>query len=106
MLVVVVRYFGGVKLGVGGLIRAYRQSAKTTLEQGKMVTRYPEDLLELRFNYPEMNAVMQLISEFQGRIVGRDFGENCQIRFTVRRNTTAQIQRRLSLLPNLEAIIH
>lgn len=105
VLVIVVRYFGGVKLGVGGLIKAYRTAAREALDLAKVVERYQEDFLEVRFNYPEMNAVMGCINEFKGRILVQDFDERCKIRLGVRRKFTGQIRERLALMPNLEVLM-
>ena len=58
VLIVVVRYFGGVKLGTGGLIQAYKTAAKDAIENGKIITKIWTGKLEIRFNYLQMNDVI------------------------------------------------
>jgi uncharacterized YigZ family protein len=65
VLVVVVRYFGGKLLGVGGLIRAYRAAASDALDHNTLIERRVFDKIKLDFRYEQMNAVMKLIKDFQ-----------------------------------------
>ncbi|MEJ2585900.1 MAG: YigZ family protein, partial [Robiginitalea sp.] len=65
VLVCVVRYYGGTKLGVGGLIQAYREAARGVLEEARIVTRVPVCILTLDFEYPLLDAVMRFISQHQ-----------------------------------------
>ena len=69
LLVVVVRYFGGTLLGVSGLIQAYKQAAGDALSNAVVFTKTVEHLLEIAFEYPAMNSLMQLIKEDQLEIV-------------------------------------
>ena len=64
ILIVVVRYFGGTKLGVGGLVSAYKECAKATLEANKIITREITIPIQLKFNYLQMNNVMKIIKEY------------------------------------------
>ncbi|MEI6750108.1 MAG: IMPACT family protein [Bacteroidales bacterium] len=72
-LVVVIRYFGGVKLGVSGLIFAYRKAAGEAIEQASIVTRIISDVYELEFNYAAMNDVMRIIKEESCTILSTEF---------------------------------
>src|SRR5690606_6546424 len=63
VLIVVVRYFGGTKLGVGGLIQAYKTAAQMALEHAKIIESTVDKIFEIHFDYPEMNIVMRLIKE-------------------------------------------
>ena len=65
VLVVVVRYFGGVKLGVGGLIQAYRTAAKTVLDSAKTVNKEIKEMVILHFDYEQINLVMQFLKRYQ-----------------------------------------
>ena len=78
-LVIVVRYFGGVKLGVGGLISAYRNSALQCLESSKIVTKLITDIIELHFEYPLMNEVMRKVKQHNITITNQKFESNCII---------------------------
>lgn len=79
LIVVVVRYFGGVKLGTSGLITAYRAAAAAALEAGEYAERLVEERLRLTFGYEHMNAVMRMVKELQPRILSQDYGERGDI---------------------------
>ena len=78
-LVAVVRIFGGTKLGVGGLISAYKETAKLTLEEAQVVKRVLRQHLTVLFNYPEMDVVMRLIKMHQLKVLSQDFNLKCQL---------------------------
>ena len=86
VLVVVVRYFGGVKLGVGGLINAYRSAAQMALENVKIIEKTININYTLTFEYKNMNKVMRIIKEKQLNIVNQVLELNCNIEFSVRKN--------------------
>lgn len=86
ILVVSVRYFGGTKLGVGGLISAYKTSAKLTLENSKIITKTINQKFELIFEYEMMSKVMRLLKEKNGLILHQDLGLNCKLLVAVRKN--------------------
>jgi uncharacterized YigZ family protein len=79
VLVVVVRYFGGTLLGVGGLIRAYRAAAAAALEQAGSVEKKVEQSLELNFPYPQTNAVMQVLKEYRLKPDSQHFDLDCSL---------------------------
>ncbi|NNK71743.1 MAG: YigZ family protein [Flavobacteriaceae bacterium] len=81
VLVVVVRYFGGTKLGVGGLITSYKSAAKNALDEAEIITHYITCRYEMHFDYPLMNQAMQIIKEFEAEVVKRQMESDC--RFTV-----------------------
>lgn len=91
VLVVSVRYFGGIKLGVGGLIQAYKTSAQLTLEAAKIVERTIDVTFQLHFEYPEMNIVMRLIKEEDLKIIKQDLSLDCKIDFIVRKKEADRI---------------
>lgn len=74
-VVVVTRYFGGTKLGTGGLIRAYSASALSALDQATIVKKYPQATLRLHFSYPLTNAVQQVLAHFDAETTDSKFGE-------------------------------
>lgn len=69
VLVIVVRYYGGIKLGVSGLVKAYKESAKVTLEEARIVTKELETEIEIRFNFNQQNTIFTLLSKFDGKII-------------------------------------
>ena len=79
ILVVVVRYFGGTKLGVGGLINAYRSAASDALDHSKIVECKVYDSLKLEFGYERMNAVMKIIKDFQLDFKQQEFDMDCSL---------------------------
>ncbi|WGK64907.1 IMPACT family protein [Croceiramulus getboli] len=98
ILVVVVRYYGGTKLGVGGLINAYRTTAQMTLEAGKIIVRYLECELELTFEYPLLNTVMRVIKEEELDIAEQQMELNCRIRIRFRESELQRIQGRFKAI--------
>lgn len=85
ILIVVVRYFGGVKLGVGGLINAYKTAAQMALEEANIVTRTIDEVFVINFDYPEMNIVMRLIKENNLNIIEQKLELDCMIYISVRK---------------------
>lgn len=90
-LVVVVRYFGGTKLGVGGLIQAYKTGAQMALEASKIVKRTIDENFILKFEYPEMNTVMRIIKEEELEIIDQKLELSCEIEISVRQKEAERI---------------
>ena len=101
VLVVVVRYFGGTKLGVGGLVSAYKLAAKMALEKAVIVERTVDQKLSLRFDYQYMDKVMRIIKENDLRILSQKMELDCLICITVRKN---DINRIVGLVQNLRCV--
>lgn len=91
VLIVVVRYFGGVKLGVGGLINAYRTAAQMAIENSSIVERTINNEYRLQFDYKNMNKVMRIIKEKQIQIVNQKLELDCQIDISVRKKDSKTI---------------
>ena len=91
VLIVVVRYFGGVKLGVGGLINAYKTAAQMALEASKIVTRTIDHKFEIAFDYPEMNKVMRVIKENNLNVIDQILELDCKIIISVRKKEADRI---------------
>jgi len=85
VLVVVVRFFGGVKLGVGGLISAYRTAAKMALDASKIIETTIDVLLKIKFDYKNMNKIMRIIKEKKLNITSQKLNESCEIIISVRK---------------------
>lgn len=84
VLVVVVRYFGGIKLGIPGLIRAYKTSTADALSQAAVVEKLAGISYRLHFGYASMNAVMKVVKDLSLPQRDQDFGENCSLQVRVR----------------------
>lgn len=91
ILIVVVRYFGGVKLGVGGLINAYKTAAQMALEASDILKRTIDERFVLQFDYPEMNIVMRVIKEHNLNIIEQDLGLDCKIYIAIRKKDVEAI---------------
>lgn len=98
ILIVVVRYFGGVKLGVGGLINAYRTTAQMALEASNIVERTIDIQFEVAFDYPEMNIVMRIIKENDLEIIDQKLALDCKIYLSVRRGEAERIYKKFDAI--------
>src|SRR5574344_267797 len=98
ILVVVVRYYGGINLGTGGLIVAYRTAAASAIAHAKVETRLLETVVTYRFTYPMMNDVMRIVKEMQPRIVSQTFDNTCEIQLAIRESEAEQLRQRLAKL--------
>ncbi len=94
-LVVVVRYFGGTKLGVPGLIAAYKESTAAVLEAAQIVERTVDRRVEIEFSYLAMNDVMRVVKEEQPRIEAQEFDNLCRMRVAVRESGREALVRKL-----------
>lgn len=91
-LVAVVRIFGGTKLGVGGLISAYREAAKLALEASNIIEKVQKQSLHLSFEYPDMDFVMRIIKQQKLEIQAQDLKEKCSIHLLIPKNEFEKIQ--------------
>ena len=98
ILVVVIRYFGGVKLGTSGLIVAYREATIDVLSHCEEVTKQVEEIVTYDFTYPMMNDVMRVVKEMNPRIVDQQFDNTCSIQLSIRKSEAEQLRTRLKKL--------
>ena len=91
ILVIVVRYFGGVKLGVGGLVTAYKETAKMALENCEIIEKTIDIHYKIKFDYKHMNRVMRIIKEKNINIVGQKLELDCEIEIAVRKRDSEMI---------------
>ena len=96
ILVVVVRYFGGVKLGVGGLINAYKTSAQMALEASKIVEKTIDVYFELKFDYKHMSRIMRTIKGHQAEIISQQLQMDCLIRVSIRKSKASHFFNEVS----------
>ena len=96
--VFVIRYYGGVNLGTGGLVVAYREATLDALSHADRKERLVEEEVKYDFPYPMMNSVMRIVKEMQPRIVAQDFQTNCSITLSIRRSLAQQLRQRLEKL--------
>ena len=98
ILIVVVRYYGGVNLGTSGLIVAYREAAADAIAHASVETRQVEEVVTYTFAYPQMNDVMRIVKEMSPRILSQSFDNSCEIRLSIRKSEAEQLRNRLSKL--------
>jgi uncharacterized YigZ family protein len=101
VLIVVVRYFGGVKLGVGGLAQAYKAAAADALENSKTVQLEIMEVISLTYDYSAMPEVMRLLKEFDIVVLRQDFTEGCYMDLQLRLRLAKAFQEKLNLLKAL-----
>ena len=98
VVIFVIRYYGGVNLGTGGLIVAYREAAQDALANAAVEERQVEEQYTYTFAYPQMNAVMKVVKDMQPRIVAQDFQTTCSITLSIRQSLMPQLKQRLESL--------
>ena len=98
ILIVVVRYYGGVNLGTSGLIVAYREAASDAIAHAEVVTRQVEEEIVWQFSYPQMNDVMRIVKEMQPRIISQSFDNTCEIRLRIRQSEAEALRSKLQKL--------
>lgn len=92
ILLVVVRYFGGKLLGMGGLINAYRNAASDALKNAEIITILIKEKFQLKFTYAEMNEVMLIIKQENLEIIDTKFEEHCSLIFSTRKSDAQRIE--------------
>lgn len=102
ILVIVVRYFGGIKLGVGGLVQAYKTTAQLTLQEAEIEEKLITEELRIRFEYPLMNKVMRVVKEQNLNITRQLLTENCELLLAIRQN---DYQRMQELFENIYGVL-
>lgn len=98
ILIIVVRYYGGVNLGTGGLIVAYKTAAALAIEDSVQETRQVEELVKYDFPYVMMNDVMRVVKEMQPRIVSQEYDNTCSITLSIRISEAETLRGRLKKL--------
>ena len=95
ILIIVVRYFGGVKLGTSGLIQAYKAAAGEAIAAAEIVERTVDEVIDISFEYTLMNAVMRIIKEEEPVIVCQSFDNDCTMRLRQRASLMPRLRQRL-----------
>lgn len=99
--VVVVRYFGGTKLGVGGMMNAYKEAALDTLNNAEILVCTIDDIFEVSFGYPEMNTVMRFMKDLGVVTVSQQLEMDCKIQFAIRKKEAEKAQEKFTGLKNI-----
>jgi uncharacterized YigZ family protein len=103
VLVVVIRYFGGTKLGIPGLINAYKTSTLDAFNNGRIITRTITEHCSVIFDYLSMNEVMKILKEENAQILEQAFDSRCRIIFSIRRDSGNKVRTRLQKIEGISA---
>ena len=98
ILIVVVRYYGGVNLGTSGLIVAYREAAADAIAHSTIETRQVEEIVRYSFSYPQMNDVMRIVKDMNPRILSQTYDNTCELVLSIRKSEAEQLRSRLAKL--------
>ena len=102
VLVVVVRYFGGTKLGVGGLVAAYKKAAAEALSANVVITEIVTEIVTFQFDYLDMNEVMYLIKDKELKVLHQQFDVSCNMTLAVRETLYMEVKAKLEQIPSLK----
>lgn len=102
-LIVVIRYFGGIRLGVSGLINAYKTATHDALSNARIITRTVDAIYKVTFGYAMMNEAMRLVKELNLQIVEQHFDNTCTVKLRVRRSLESEFLSRCSKIEGLLA---
>ena len=101
ILIIVVRYFGGIKLGTSGLIVAYRMAAAEAISAAEIVERTVDEDVTFMFEYPLMNEVMKVVKDLEPEIVSQQFDMDCQMTLRIRKGEMGRLKERLEKIETL-----
>ena len=95
ILVIVVRYFGGIELGASGLALAYRTAAAEAISQAEIIERTVDEEITVCFEYPFLNSIMRIVKEENPSILSQDFNLDCRMSLRIRKGEAPRLKARL-----------
>jgi len=101
ILIIVVRYFGGIKLGTSGLIVAYKAAAQEALNAAEIIEKTVDADVTFLFEYPFMNDVMRIVKEESPEIISQDFDTDCRMTLRIRKSQFERLKERLRKVETL-----
>ena len=101
ILVIVVRYFGGIKLGTSGLIVAYRQAAADAIAEAEVVEKTVDEDISFIFEYPFLNDVMRIVKEENPQIISQGYDSDCTMTLRIRKGMIPKLKSRLEKVETL-----
>ena len=102
ILIVVVRYFGGVKLGTSGLIAAYRAAALDAIEHAEIIEKTVDETITINFSYPFLNDVMKIVKDINPQILAQKFDTGCEMTLQIRQSEVEKLRSRLMKVETLQ----
>ena len=104
ILIIVVRYFGGIELGTSGLIVAYRTAAAEAIAAARIAERTVDDTIPITFDYPHLNSVMRIVKEDKPDILSQSFELTCEMMLRIRRSRMDTLKNRLLKVDTLRIL--
>ena len=104
ILVVVIRYFGGILLGTGGLVVAYRSAAAEALGAAEIIEKTVDTDIRFRFEFPFMNDVMRIVKNLEAQIVEQDYEMDCIMQLRIRKNDAIRLEEALNKVESLRFV--
>ncbi|PXY02871.1 YigZ family protein [Marinifilum breve] len=103
ILIVVVRYFGGTKLGASGLIHAYKTAAADAISNAEILDKTVNDIYDVHFDYLVMNEIMKIIKDEQPEQLGQDFNLTCKITLSIRQSEVERLIQKFEKITSVKA---
>ena len=103
ILIVIIRYFGGTKLGASGLIHAYRTAASDAIENAEIIEKTVNDIYDIHFDYLVMNDIMKIIKDEQPEQLGQDFNLTCKITLSIRQSEVQRLIEKFEKITSVKA---
>jgi len=100
-LIVVIRYFGGIKLGTSGLITAYKEAAAEAIRNAEIIEKTVDMDVNFRFEYPFMNEVMKIVKDLEPQILNQSYDMDCEMTLRIRKSLFDQLSSRLRKVESL-----
>ncbi|MCL2649851.1 MAG: IMPACT family protein [Candidatus Azobacteroides sp.] len=104
ILIVVIRYFGGVKLGTSGLIASYRTAAQDAIANAEVIEKTVDEKISITFEYPFLNGVMRIVKEDNPVVISQNFDMDCQMTLMIRKSEVEKLKTRLLKVETLRLI--
>jgi uncharacterized YigZ family protein len=101
LLIVVIRYFGGIKLGTGGLIAAYRAAAQDAVAHAEIIEKTVDETISIVFEYPFLNSVMKIIKEENPQVISQQFDMDCEMTLRIRKRDQEKLNEKLLKVESL-----
>lgn len=101
ILIIVVRYFGGIKLGTSGLIVAYRLAAAEAIAAAEIIEKTVNEDVKVKFEYPMMNEVMKVVKDMEPQILSQDFDMDCRMTLRIRKGEAERMKEKLKKIETL-----
>ncbi len=95
IIILVVRYFGGVKLGTSGLIVAYRTAAAEAISNAEIIQKTVDEEYTFTFEYPLMNSIMKVVRDMDARIVSQSYDMDCQMTLSIRKGKLEELKEKI-----------